>query len=95
MAVYKLSPILGAASALAWHQSFCREDCWVNADSAEEARRQATIATAKMRNRGADGKKPAGWPWDNHSLSECVIDNSGVSVPRGKVLGKSGRLYGD
>ena len=95
VAVYKLSPISGTESPLAWHQSYCTETCWVNAGSEAEARKAATSATAKMRGRGASGEEPAGWPWENHSLSECVLDNSGVSVPLGKVLGESGRLYRD
>jgi hypothetical protein len=95
VAVYKLSPISGTQSALAWHQSYCTEICWVNADTEVEARKAATMATAKVRVPGASGEEPVGWPWENHSLSLCILDNSGVSVPPGKVLGKSGRLYGD
>jgi hypothetical protein len=95
VAVYKLTPISGKEAALAWHQSYCRETCWVNAGSEGEARIAATVSTAKMRSPDAQGVEPPGWPWENNSLSECVLDNTGVSVPPGKVLGKSGRLYPD
>ena len=93
MAVYRLSPIAGTESVLAWQQSYCSEVCWVNASSETEARQAATLATAKARTPTARGTNPPGWPWENPSLSTCELDYSGVTVPAGKVLGKSGRLY--
>jgi hypothetical protein len=95
MTVYKLFPIVGTESALAWQQSYCREICWVNADSDTEARKKVTAKTAKTRTLSASGEGPPGWPWENPSLSICTIDEAGVSVPPGKVLGESGKLYGD
>jgi hypothetical protein len=95
MAVYKLTPIPGTETVLAWHQSYCSEPCWVDAASEPEARKAATLATAKVRAVGARGAEPPGWPWMNESLSECVLDDAGISVPPGIVIGKSGRRYGD
>jgi hypothetical protein len=93
MAVYKLSPIASGRSALAWHQSYCLEVCWVNATSVNHARNETTLRTAKMASPNAQGENPPGMPWQNDSLSDCSIDDSGVSVPLGKVLGMSGKLY--
>jgi hypothetical protein len=93
LAVYKLSPIAAGRSALAWHQSYCTEVCWVNASSVAHARNEATLKTAKMLSPNASGQNPPRMPWENDTLSDCAIDDSGVNVPLGNVLGKSGRLY--
>jgi hypothetical protein len=94
VAVYRLSPISGKESALAWHQSCCAEICWVNASSETEARKDVTEKTLKAKPVKKYETKQQG-PWDDASLSNCTIDETGVSVPPGKVLEKSGKLYGD